>query len=114
MLRRIRGCSKPVFEMPPEDKEKRHQGENHAGQPEIQHEHGPNNKDCVAGGLESIWYEARSQFGHLIDVLFHAVEPLAHGCHFVEVRREPVHLLQDSESNAENKILHCAGIQQRT
>src|SRR5437879_2208927 len=108
LLHFIRGCPKPVFEVPPEDKENRHQWKDHEGQPEIQYEHGPYNKNCVKGSLESIWHEARSQFRHLIDILFHPVEPLAYRRRFVVVGRELVHLLQDSESDAEHKILHCA------
>ena len=112
MLRIIRACPQAGFEVSSEDEENRHEGKHHARQPEIQYEHGPDDKDCVENSLEGIGHEARSQFRYLINVLLHAVELLAHGGCFVVVGGEAVHLLENFESNAENKILHCAGIDQ--
>src|SRR5229473_5952435 len=112
MLHIIRGCPQAGFEVSAEDEENRHEGKNQARQPEIEYEHGPDDKDCVESSLEGIGHEARSQFRHLINVLFHAVEFLTYRRCFVVVRGEAVHLLEDFESNAENKILHCAGINQ--
>src|SRR5258708_25955708 len=112
MLRFIRGCPQAGFEVSAEDEENRHEGKDHARQPEIQYEHGPDDKDCVETSLEGIRHEARSQFRHLINVLFHAVELLTHRRCFVVVGGEAVHLLEDSQSNAENEILHCARIDQ--
>src|SRR5260370_31423250 len=112
LLRIIRGRSETGFEVLPEDEENRHEGKDHARQPEIQYEHGPDDKDCVETSLEGIRHEARSQFRHLINVLFHAVELLTHRRCFVVVGGEAVHLLEDSQSNVENEILHCARIDQ--
>src|SRR6266567_4625457 len=112
LLRIIRRCPKPGFEVPPEDEENSHEGKQHARQPEIKYEHSPDHKDCVENSLEGNGHKTRSQFRHLINVLFHAVEFLANRGRFVVVRRESVHLPQDSESNVESKILHCARINQ--
>src|SRR5436309_1214884 len=112
MLSIISSRPKPNFEVPPEDKENRHEGEHHARQPEIQYEHGPDDKDCVESSLEGIGHEARSQFRHLINVLFHAVELLTYRRCFVVVGGEAVHLLENFESNVKHKILHCSGIEQ--
>src|SRR5260370_2531977 len=112
MLRIIRSCAQAGFEVPPEDEENGHEGKNHACQPEIQYEHGPDDKDCVESSLEGIGHEARSQLRHLINVLFHAVELLAYRRCFVVVRGEAVHLLEGFESNGKNQTLHCAGIEQ--
>ena len=112
MLSIISSRPKPNFEVPPEDEENRHERKDHACQPEIQYEHGPDDKDRVESGLEGIGYETRSQFRHLINILFHSVELLTHGCCFVVARGETVHLREDFQSNPENKVLHCARIDQ--
>src|SRR5216684_5947322 len=92
MLRIIRGCPQAGFEVSAEDEENRHEGKNHERQSKIQDEQGPDDKDCAESSLEGIGHEARSQFRHLINVLFYAVELLPHrGC-FVIVRGKVVHL----------------------
>src|SRR5260370_18471922 len=112
MLRIIRGCPQAGFEVSAEDEENRHEGKNHARQPEIQYEHGPDDKDCVESSLEGIGHEARSQFRHLINVLFHAVELLTYRRCFVVVRGEAVPFLENYEANAQNTILNWSAIEQ--
>src|SRR6266851_5317970 len=102
LLRRIRGLPQPAVEVPPEHKEKRHQGKGHASELEIQHKHRRNNKDRVECCLQSIGHKAGSEFGYLIDILFHSVELFSDRCGLVEVRRETVDLLQNAEANAED------------
>src|SRR5260370_25619604 len=114
LLRIIRGCPQTGFEVSAEDEENRHEGKNHARQPEIQYEHGPDDKDCVESSLEGIGHEARSQFRHLINVLFHAVELFTYRRCSVAVRAAAVLLLGGFTSIERNQILHVRVVAQHS
>jgi len=106
LLRQV-GCTpQPVFEIPPENEENRHQRKEDARESEIEHEHCSHDKNRVERRLENGWYQTRTQFGHLIDILFDAVELFPNGGRFVVIRRETIHLFQDVEPDAEHEFLH--------
>ena len=106
LLRQVGCAPEPVFEIPPENEENRHQRKKDAHESEIEHEHCSHDKNRVECGLENVWYKTRTRFGHLIDILFHAVELFPNGGRFVVIRRETIHLFQDVEADAEYEFLH--------
>src|SRR6266478_1788670 len=95
-----------MFEVPTEDKEERHEREDHAREPEIEDDHCTYDKKSIDCGLENVRDKTRSKLRHLIDVLFHSVKPFSDRSRFVVVRRKAIHLLQDAEPDAEHEILH--------
>src|SRR6266403_3649887 len=92
--------------MPPENEEKRHQRKKDAREAEIERKHCSNDKNSVERGLQNVGQKARTQFSHLIDILFHTVELLPNGGSFVVIRREAIHMFQHVEPDAKHKFLY--------
>jgi len=106
LLRQVGCAPEPAFEILPKNEENRHQWKKDAHESEIEHEHCSHDKNRIECGLENVWYKTRTQFGHLIDILFHAVELFSDGGRFVVIGRETIHLFQDVEPDAEHEFLH--------
>ena len=106
LLRQVGCAPEPSFEILPKNEENRHQWKKDAHESEIEHEHCSHDKNCVERRLENGGYKTRTQLGHLIDILFHAVQLFPNGRRFVVIRRETIHLFQDVEADAEYEFLH--------
>jgi len=106
LLRQIGCAPQLVLEIPPENEEKRHQRKKDARKSEIEHEHCSDDKNRIERCLENVWHKTRTQFGHLIYILFHTIELFPNGGRFVVIGRETIHLFQDVKPDAEHEFLH--------
>jgi len=112
LLRQVGCAPQPIFEILPEKKENRHQRKKDTHQSEIEHEHCSHDKNRVERGLENGGHKTRTQLGHLIDILFYAVQFFSNGGRFVVIRRETIHPFQDVEPDTEHKFLHGSETQE--
>src|SRR5467141_2412115 len=99
--------------MPPENKEKRHDWQDHTRESKIEYEHCPEDKKRIERSLQNIRHQTRSQFGHLIDVLLHSVQFFPYRRRLMVFCAKAIHLFEDIEPNSENELLHSPETDQR-